>query len=319
MLNKTSLRIRISVTFCVLAALLSLLFAWAVSFTLDRMEQGYIESLLNENLDLLMTEYQNDPRARLPRTANITTYVIPIGSTTNLPDYLQSPKMGIYELDIEDRELQIGVREFAGQQYILTYDTTSLSDLDDRLETVLGVGVVIFSLLAWWIGSCTATRIIAPVASLAAQLRASVDKIETASLHRQWGDDEVEELAVAFEGYMTRVRELMTRERELTANVSHELRTPIMVASSSVELILSRPGLDEPTREQLLRLQRAIRKMTSLTDAFLILGREAVIQTTHGVDSPVEPTLREVIEARRDAAERKFLALNLEVEGSPTV
>ena len=129
----------------------------------------------------------------------------------------------------------------------------------------------------------------------------------------------MEELAVAFESYMSRVRELMARERELTANVSHELRTPIMVASSSVELILAGTALDDTTREQLTRLQRAIRKMASLTDAFLILGREAVIQEIKGADSPVEPTLREVIEARREAAERKSLHLDLEVEGSPKV
>ena len=179
--------------------------------------------------------------------------------------------------------------------------------------------VAVFSLLALWLGNWTADRILAPVTNLAAQLRASVDAVESASLDRQWGDDEVEELAVAFESYMSRVRELMARERELTANVSHELRTPIMVASSSVELILAGTALDDTTREQLTRLQRAIRKMASLTDAFLILGREAVIQEIKGADSPVEPTLREVIEARREAAERKSLHLDLEVEGSPKV
>ena len=319
MLNKTSLRLRISVTFFLLAGLLSLLFAWAVSFTLERMEHGYIESMLNENLDLLIAEYQSDPRAPLPRTASITTYVSGKGATANLPGYLQFPEVGIYELDVGERELQIAVREVAGQQFILTYDTTALSDLDDRLELALAIGVAVFSLLALWLGNWTADRIIAPVTNLAAQLRASVDQVETANLRRQWGDDEVEELAVAFEGYMTKVRELMARERELTANVSHELRTPIMVASSSVELILSRTDLDETTRGQLARLQRAIRKMASLTDAFLILGREAVIQKTPGADSPVEPTLREVIEARREAAERKSLDLNLEVKGSPKV
>ena len=291
MLNKTSLRLRISVTFFLLAGLLSLLFAWGVSLTLDRMEHGYFESILNENMDLLVAGHQRDPSAALPRTATIATYVVPIGASGNLPAYLQSPKNGIYELDVAEQEFQIAVRQVAGQQFILSYDTTALSDIDDRLEVALGIGVAMFSLLAFWLGTRTADRIIAPLTSLAAQLRASTDHVETASLERQWGDDEVEELAVAFESYMTRVRELMARERELTANVSHELRTPIMVASSSVELILSRTALDETTREQLTRLQRAIRKMASLTDAFLILGREAVIQEVRDTHSPVEPTL----------------------------
>ena len=319
MLNRTSLRLRISVTFFVLAAGLSLLFAWGVSVTADRMEHSYVESLLNENLDLLIADHQRDPRAPLPRTATISAYVMPKGTTGNLPAFLPSPKPGIYELDVEERELQVGVREVGNQQFVLIYDTTTLSDLDDGLELALGIGVAVFSLLALWLGNWTADRILAPVTNLAAQLRASVDAVESASLDRQWGDDEVEELAVAFESYMSRVRELMARERELTANVSHELRTPIMVASSSVELILAGTALDDTTREQLTRLQRAIRKMASLTDAFLILGREAVIQEIKGADSPVEPTLREVIEARREAAERKSLHLDLEVEGSPKV
>lgn len=319
MLNRTSLRLRISVTFFILAGVLSLLFAWGVSVTADRMEHRYVESLLNENLDLLIADHQRDPRAPLPRTATMSAYVMRKGTSGNLPTFLPDPKPGIYELDVGERELQIGVREVGAQQFVLIYDTTTLSDLDDSLELALVIGVAIFSLLALWLGSWTADRIIAPVTNLAAQLRASVDAVESAALVRQWGDDEVEELAVAFESYMSRVRELMTRERELTANVSHELRTPIMVASSSVELILSRNDLDDITREQLTRLQRAIRKMASLTDAFLILGREAVIQEIKGADSPVEPTLREVIEARREAAERKSLDLDLEVEGSPNV
>lgn len=319
MLNRTSLRLRISATFFVLAGGLSLLFAWGVSVTADRMEHSYVESLLNENLDLLIADHQRDPRAPLPRTATISAYVMLKGTTGNLPAFLPSPKPGIYELDVEERELQVGVREVGNQQFVLIYDTTTLSDLDDGLELALGIGVAVFSLLALWLGNWTADRILAPVTNLAAQLRASVDAVESASLDRQWGDDEVEELAVAFESYMSRVRELMARERELTANVSHELRTPIMVSSSSVELILARTELDDTTREQLTRLQRAIRKMASLTDAFLILGREAVIQDIKGADSPVEPTLREVIEARREAAERKSLHLDLEVEGSPKV
>ena len=183
----------------------------------------------------------------------------------------------------------------------------------------LGVGVVVFSLLGLWLEVGTADRIIAPVTNLAEQIRTSVDQVESARLKRQWGNDEVAELASAFEHYMLRVRQLVRREREFTANVSHELRTPIMVASSSVELILGDPDLDASTKQQLVRLQTAVRQMASLADTFLILGRDAATAEVAGADSPGEPTLREVIESRRETASRKELDLNLEIDGQPSV
>ena len=56
------------------------------------------------------------------------------------------------------------------------------------------------------------------------------------------------ELAKALDDYSDRLTDVVQRDREFNADVSHELRTPLAVIRSAVELLLSKPELDERTR-----------------------------------------------------------------------
>lgn len=318
MLNKRGLRFRISVTFLVLACFLSTLFAWAVSMVADRMEHHFVQATLTENLGFVVQERQKRPDWALPRTTTISAYAVPRDQTMTLPDYLRPLGPGVYEHEDGDRDYQIAVRDVGEVRYVVTYDDSGFDAVEDFLHLALALGVLVISFVGLWLGAWTADRIIAPLTNLTRQIRSLGDEVEARALDVQWGDDEVAELASAFEHYMFQVKELMRREREFTSNVSHELRTPIMVASSSVELLLSQPDLHEATQQQLARLQRAIRQMANLTDAFLILGRAESGDLTQ-TQSLVEPTLREVIEFRRESAQRKQLELNLTIEGNPSV
>ena len=319
MLNRHGLRFRISVTFFVLAGFLSAMFAWGISLVVERIEHRYVESTLEENLTFIVDQRRRNPTWSLPHTATLRGYAVPLDRTSELPAYLAAFGPGTYEYEDDVREYQIAIRDDDNVRYAVVFDESGFDELEEFVVVALATGVALVSFIAIWLGGWTADRIIAPVTNLARQIRGLGDDLGASGLRTQWGDDEVAELAGAFEHYLSRVRSLVRREREFTANVSHELRTPIMVASSGVDLLLSGPDLDEATRRQLVRLHRAVRQMASLTDAFLILGREARTAEHAGAETAVEPTLREVIEFRRETAERKDLNLSLIVEGSPTV
>jgi signal transduction histidine kinase len=319
--NSRSLRFRIGITFGVLASLLCALFAWAISLAVEHMEQRYIEATLTENLEMVMRE--RDGSGRSPeRSASIAAYAVRRDELSRLPPLLQGLGPGSYEHDdrAEDpgKDLQIAVRDEGAMRYVVVYDHSDFEALEGDLFTILTIGVFVFGGAALWLGAWTADRIVAPISSLTRQIRSLGERMSATPLAVEWGDDEVAELARTFEHYMFRVEELMRREREFTANVSHELRSPIMVASTSVELLLSREDLGEAARAQLTRAARAIRQMTNLTDAFLILGRE-VDRGMELQPLPVEPALREVIEFRGETARRKNLRLELAVGGSPRV
>ena len=88
-------------------------------------------------------------------------------------------------------------------------------------------------------------------------------------------DDEARILAEALEDLVNRVTAFTERERRFTRDASHELRTPLTVIGIATERLLRKPGLDDSSRESLLRIKNSARDMEQLTSAFLLLARES--------------------------------------------
>jgi signal transduction histidine kinase len=133
--------------------------------------------------------------------------------------------------------------------------------------------VVVFTALALVLGWWSASRVMAPVSDLAQRLRRSGTSSDPAALAPHFAEDEVGELAKALDDYAGRLTEVVQRDREFNADVSHELRTPLAVIRGAVELLLSKPDLDERTRARLQRIQRAEQQCTDLISALLLLSR----------------------------------------------
>src|SRR5690606_19081310 len=104
-------------------------------------------------------------------------------------------------------------------------------------------------------------------------------------------------------------------DREFNADVSHELRTPLAVIRGAVELLLSRPELDEKTRARLLRIQRAEQQCTDLISALLLLSRN---ERGHGA-TDVARVVEQLFDAHRGQLGSKPLTLRLEGEPGQVV
>ena len=87
------------------------------------------------------------------------------------------------------------------------------------------------------------------------------------------GDDEVAQLARAFERMRVRLAQLDRARREFIANASHELRTPLFSLGGFLEL-LADEDVDEETRAEFLRETRAqVDRLTKLATDLLDLSR----------------------------------------------
>jgi signal transduction histidine kinase len=87
------------------------------------------------------------------------------------------------------------------------------------------------------------------------------------------GDDELGQLAGAFEDMRRRLAQLETARREFIANASHELRTPIFSLGGFLEL-LADEDLDESTRREFLAtMQEQVARLTRLATDLLDLSR----------------------------------------------
>ena len=87
------------------------------------------------------------------------------------------------------------------------------------------------------------------------------------------GNDEVGEVARAFEHMRRRLSQLDRARREFIANASHELRTPLFSLAGFLEL-MDDPSLDEGTREEFLgQMREQLARLTKLATELLDLSR----------------------------------------------
>jgi signal transduction histidine kinase len=186
---------------------------------------------------------------------------------------------------------------------------------EEQFRRAVSGSVVLFTLLSLLIGWWSASRVMSPVSDLAKRLGRSGGSTSPAPLAPHFPDDEVGELAKALDDYASRLTEVVQRDREFNADVSHELRTPLAVIRGAVELLLSRPELDEKTRARLLRIQRAEQQCTDLISALLLLSRN---ERGHG-NTDVAKVAEQLLDAHRVQMGAKPLQLRLEGDAGQVV
>lgn len=87
------------------------------------------------------------------------------------------------------------------------------------------------------------------------------------------GDDEIGQLATAFDRMRVRLAQLDNARKEFVANASHELRTPLFSLGGFLEL-LADEELDEDTRREFLTtMQGQVERLTKLSKDLLDLSR----------------------------------------------
>jgi signal transduction histidine kinase len=101
------------------------------------------------------------------------------------------------------------------------------------------------------------------------------------------GDDEIGQLAHAFDRMRVQLAQLDNARKEFVANASHELRTPIFSLGGFLEL-LADEDLDDETRTRFLAtMQEQVERLARLSTALLDLSRLDAGQL-HVVDEPVD-------------------------------
>jgi signal transduction histidine kinase len=83
--------------------------------------------------------------------------------------------------------------------------------------------------------------------------------------------DEVGDLARAFNAMSAELAEVDRMRRDLVANVSHELRTPISALRAQLENLVD--GVAEPEPEQLATMLRQVERLARLVEQLLDLSR----------------------------------------------
>jgi len=311
------LRSRIIVSFVLLGLGLTVLFAFLTQYARNRVEDALVEDVMNRNIDQAALQFALNPDAPIaPPVEQMRAFVF----TPERFDLVRLNRPEWYELDDgihslsgydEDDEpfaYKLAVRKTPEVWFFLAHDMTQSLRGEREFRRALYASVVLFSLLSLLTGGWAASKVMRPVSVLVARLGHSGNQTQYEPLAPHFADDEVGELAKALDDYSNRLTEVVRRDREFNADVSHELRTPLAVIKGAVELLLSRPDLDDKTRTRLLRIQRAEQQCTDLTGALLLLSRNERGQGACDVTRAAE----QLLEMHRQQLGNKPLELHLE-------
>jgi signal transduction histidine kinase len=316
---KRRLRSRLILSFLLLGFGLSALFAAATLYLRNRLESQLVEKTLQREVANLVSQIERDP--------NEAPFFLIFDART------WSPR-NAYKVDPLYRDLEPGVHDIRqqapdgswhvykvavrrgvspkGENFtsLVRYDVTDAAETSQELKRWIISSVFVLTGLTVLVGWWSASRVISPVSELAQRLKSSGSTSQPEALAAHFPDDEVGQLAGALDDYAMRLTEVVQRDREFNADVSHELRTPLAVIKGAVELLLSRPDVDDKTRARLQRIQRAEQQCTDLISALLLLSRN---ERGHGA-ADVARISEQLLDAHRAQLGGKPLQLRLEGE-----
>ena len=313
------LRSRIILSFVLLGFGLTAMFAFATNWTRTRVENQIVEDVMNRNIDEYARQFYSAPNAKpefgvqqmLGRVVKSDRFE---ALRTEQPEWYELPD-GIHNIQGKNADgspfsYKLGVRKTPTEWFFLAYDMTQATRGEAQFNRAIYLSVLVFTLFSLLVGWWAASRVMSPVSELANRLKRSGRSSRSEALAAHFPDDEVGQLAEALDDYAERLTNVVQRDREFNADVSHELRTPLAVIKGAVELLLSRPDIEDKTRNRLLRIQRAEQQCTDLISALLLLSRN---ERGHGA-TDIAKLSEQLLEAHRAQLGGKALALRVEGE-----
>jgi signal transduction histidine kinase len=275
-IGASSLRLRVTLAYGLLGALLSLMFAGAATLITEDYEQVLVDGMLRDLASDLRDRYLARPEQplSLPQTHLLKGYLSHADGSAQVPQPFVDLPLGIHEPELgEDIDLRVGVFELGHERLYLVIDLGDVENLETHFEEILIAILIAGTLIAAWLGWLFAGNTIAPVRRLAEAVEALPDYAEPTHLARLTANDELGRLASAIDGYQGRLVQAEVREREFFADASHELRTPLSVVLGSAELLLDDENIDAAVRRRLQRLDRGAQTLADLLEGLLSLAR----------------------------------------------
>ena len=172
----------------------------------------------------------------------------------------------------------------------------------------LAIATVISVVAGWWM----AGRMLRPIAEISTVAR----RLSASTLHERIGlkgtNDELWELADAFDAMLGRLEAAFAAQRDFVANASHELRTPLAIVRTELDVTLADPQADaEELRGAVTTIRGAVERSESVIEGLLVLAEAEDLAEREPVDLAL--LTRTVADLRLPEAQARGLALRLDL------
>ncbi|MBF0340489.1 MAG: HAMP domain-containing histidine kinase [Magnetococcales bacterium] len=314
MRRRLDLRSRVALTFAAFGAMAGVLMAISQLVTTHDLGERLIDQTLNAELDDFFARRDRNPHSQPPKTVTLHGYVREKGVTDEeLPSFLDPLPPGRHDLTIGTLSYRIAITDHKGARYYFLYDTTLQQKREQRFMILMAASILVIMLIAAVGGFWLVGVVIAPVTELARRVKHRQPDVWDLRLADDFSQDEVGELAHAFDLHLARIRAFMERERAFTADLSHELRTSLAVILGAAEILTADDSLTEKQKNRVARVERAAREMAEMGTALLMMAREERSLTLDEGANLAE-TVTEAVEKHRFLLKNKPIELTLEVD-----
>jgi len=185
-----------------------------------------------------------------------------------------------------------------------------------ELVRVLVVGtpciVLLAALVCWWVASAA----LQPVTIMAAEAEAITGQSAEWRFHATGRQDEVGQLAGAFNRLLARLTNSAAAQRDFMADASHELRTPVSVIQTTAEITLERMDrTPEEYREALGIVNEQSLRLKRMVEDMLLLARADVAGLPFSAHPlSLDDVAADCVRAITVVAARSQIALTAELE-----
>ena len=275
---RRSLRFRLIFSYLALSGAVAGLLLAILFVSLESIEEQLVNEHVLDELAYFRTLTEQDNTTTELHTNILHGYKLENEEKSNDYPFLSSLKPGLNHVKHNDTNFVVGVDKENNYSYYVLYDITRFENQEKLLISIFMFITLGAALGIVWYGATISRKLIAPVTNLAGQVRGLAVKNPEKNIASGYANDEVGELANAFDNYLARINQFLEREHNFTADTSHELRTPLAVILGAVELMLSQSNeLPEQAIKPLLRIERAANDMQHSLSALLYLAREMPI------------------------------------------
>lgn len=303
-----SLRVRLTLWYVALLAVVLLLFSGALYLRLNQTLYDNLDDTLRRQAEVLTSAVEEDGSAvRLgdvgPRVGRMqgesftrlfdgTGAVVSddsaaIGTVPIFPADVAAAEHGmptIRSVTVNDTHLRVLTAPLRAPERGAIQIGIPEDDVRDTLAVlfaILAVLVPVMLFIASGGGLFLARRALAPVDRMTTAAQA----IEATDLHRRLPEppvhDEVGRLARTLNALIARLDAAFARQRQFTADASHELRTPLTILRGELDVTLRRERTGAEYRDTLAKIREQVMQIETLTADLLLLARSDAPLTTH--------------------------------------
>lgn len=293
---KRGLRLRIALAFAVFCTLVVGTLAISLYVASGDIEEAHIEQIIETEMEYLRQRYRKQADFVPQVGSNLESYIVRNRiEELRLPSYLQGLDHRRHTVFRGPQEMRVAVSHADGVKFLVAYEIGLHEQREREFRLLVLLSLIALVGVTLVVGYLLAGLLVREITDLAEQVRnLAPGNVQDVTLTQPGMDEEVAQLAHALDDYQSRIKRMLQREQEFTANVSHELRTPITTILTSCELLATDPGLSEKVRARIGMIEAAATRMGEQLQALLFLAREQAL----GVMEPVA-----IAECVYDAAE----------------